>query len=132
MVEEMKIRNKILDPWTIYNYFKFGFISVAFLVSPLNLIILSYNFLFIKDFISMPIYVILFFSISSPIAVVLGVYSWKKGEHKKTMDLSIKHNHFIGAQARAWIKFVDGDYEGSKKEMLPYLKCGVNSGVTHQ
>src|SRR5690606_37604276 len=121
----MNVRNKNLDLQTLYVYFKFGYITAAFLVSPLNLIILSYNFLFIKEYMPLYIYVILFFGISAPIAIFLGIHSWKKGEHRKTVDLSIKHNHFIGAQARAWIKFVDGDLEGSKKEMSKYVNSGV-------
>jgi hypothetical protein len=120
----MKFKNKNIDLQTLYVYFKFGYIAGAFLISPLNLIILSYNFLFIKEYIPLYVYVILFFGISAPIAILLGVHSWRKGEHKKTIELAIKHNHFIGSQARAWIKFVDGDYEGSKSEMLKYVDCG--------
>lgn len=122
----MIIRNKNLDLQVLYVYFKFGYIAGAFLISPLNLIILSYNFLFIKDYIPLYIYVLLFFGISAPIAILLGIQSWRKGEHKKTIELSIKHNHFIGAQARAWTKFIDGDLEGSKNEMLKYTKSGGN------
>lgn len=120
----MRIKGKDWDIWMVYYYLKSGITALAFLLTPLNFIMLAYNFSSIKNYI--PIYEFAF--ILATVGVIpltfLGRYSWRKGELRKAVDAGIDNNSFVGAQARAWIKMLEGDIEGSRKEMEQYIKCG--------
>jgi hypothetical protein len=120
----MKVKHKDLDLWGIYAYFKLGYTGVSFFIAPINFIILTYNFLWFKDVLPMWTYALFFATIGPPLAIALGKYSWTRGEQRKNIDYGLKNNPFAGAQSRAWVKMLDGDIEGSKKEMEPYLKSG--------
>lgn len=120
----MKLKNKNWDVWMIYYYLKSGVTALAFILTPLNFMLLSYNFSNIHNYIS--IYQFAFSLVVIGIAPLtfLGRYSWRKGEFRKGIDAGVNNNPWIGDHAKSWELFLDGDTEGSKKIMEKYKDCG--------
>lgn len=121
----IKIKGRTYNFWLIYKFFHTGYGKVAFLFGLSNFLLLTYNFLPIKEYLTLIQYISIAVMIGVPFGIFLGKYSWVKGEQRKSIDLTIRHNPFYGDLAKAWIKLADGETEESKQIMEKYINCGT-------